>query len=230
MSPRKLLSARAAARNKPEIVRCAPPGEVAAADRAYDAAIARAGMLRVGTLQTCCWRPRRCPASAPTAANSCILSNGSGAAALAAAAARRAGLRLASLQPTTLQAVQPLLARPGLPGAPLLMRADATPAEYAEVLQRLATDAAEPALLLIHAPGAAVAAAQVARAAAAGAAGAATADGLLARPRRGGRGARRVFQQAGMPSYATPEEAVSAFSMLVAWPQPGAVDRGAAEP
>ena len=86
-APRKFLSAaRAAARNKPVIVvRCAPAGAAAPADRVYDAAIARAGMLRVGTLQDMLlaaetltrFRANRSDALA-------IVSNGSGAATLAA--------------------------------------------------------------------------------------------------------------------------------------------------
>jgi acetyltransferase len=220
-APRKFLSAaRAAARNKPVIVvRCAPPDAAAAvADRVYDAAIARAGMLRVGTLQDMLlaaetlarFRGNRSEQLA-------ILSNGSGAAALAADAATRAGLRPAGLAQATLRALQPLLARPAAAATPLQLRADATPAQYAEALQALADDAAAPALLLIHAPSAVVSAAQVARAL--------LPLGQLAPPRLMGcwlghaavAEARRVFQQAGIPSYATPEEAVSAFSMLVAY-------------
>lgn len=220
VAPRKFLSAaRSAARNKPVIVvRCAPPGTPAAADRAYDAAIARAGMLRVGTLQDMLlaaetlarFRGNRSEQLA-------ILSNGSGAASLAADAAARAGVRLCNLAEATLQALQPLLARPATPSAPLLLHPEATSAQYADALQALADDAAAPALLLIHAPAAQVPAAQVARAL--------LPLAQLAPPRLMGcwlgyaavAEARRVFQQAGMPSYATPEEAVSAFSMLVAY-------------
>ena len=219
-APRRFLSAaRSAARNKPVIVvRCAPPGAPAAADRVYDAAIARAGMLRVGTLQDMLlaaetlarFRGNRSEQLA-------VLSNGSGAAALAADAAARAGVRMASLAEATLQGLPPLRARPAAPAAPLLLRADAAPAQYAEALQALAGDAAAPALLLIHAPSAAVPAAQVARAL--------LPLAQLAPPRLMGcwlghaavAEARRVFQQAGIPSYATPEEAVGAFSMLVAY-------------
>lgn len=72
-------------------------------------------------------------------------------------------------------------------------------------------------MLLIHAPGALVPAAQVARAL--------LPLAQLVPPRLMGcwlghtavAEARSVFQQAGIPSYATPEEAVSAFSMLVAY-------------
>ena len=219
-SPRKLLSAaRAAARNKPVIVvRCAPPGASASGDRVYDAAIARAGMLRVGTLQDMLlaaetltrFRTNRSEQLA-------ILSNGSGAATLAAGAAVRAGVRLCSLQDSTLQALQPLLAQPATRAAPLRLRGHAPPDEVVQALQLLAADAAAPALLLIQAPSAVVSSAQLARAL--------LPLAQLAPPQLMGcwlghaavAEARRVFQQAGMPAFATPEEAVGAFAMLVAY-------------
>jgi acetyltransferase len=146
-----------------------------------------------------------------------VVSNGSGAAALAADAAFQAGLPLCGLQPGTLQALQPWLAKPAAPAAPLQLPGDAAPEAYAQVLQTLLEDPAGPAVLLVHAPTAAVASAQVARALL-----------PLARatpPRVLGcwlghaavAEARRVFQQAGIASYSTPEEAVDAFSMLVAY-------------
>ena len=103
-SPRKFMSAaRAAARNKPVIVvraGRAAPGQAADTDRVYDAAFARAGMLRVCTLQQMFlaaetlarFRTNRSEQLA-------VLSNGSGAAALAADAAARDGVRLCALQP-----------------------------------------------------------------------------------------------------------------------------------
>ena len=187
------------------------------ADRVYDAAFARAGMLRVGTLQQMFlaaetltrFRGNRSEQLA-------ILSNGSGAGALAADAAAQAGVRLCALQPD--DAAAPAAAAGAtapLPAAPLQLPGDAAPEAYVQALQALAEDAAAPALLLIHAPSAVVSSAQVARA-------------LLplaqqTPPQLMGcwlghaavAEARRVFQQAGVASYATPEEAVSAFSMLV---------------
>jgi acetyltransferase len=221
-APRKFLSAaRAAARNKPVIVvrsGKAMPGAPADMDRVYDAAIARAGMLRVGTLQQMFlaaetlarFRGNRSEQLA-------ILSNGSGAATMAADAAALAGVRLCPLQAGTLDRLQPLLSQAAMPQAPVLVGGDAVPETYVQALTVLADDAAAPALLLIHAPSAVVPSAQVARA-------------LLplaqqTPPRLMGcwlghaavAEARDVFQQAGIPAYATPEEAVSAFSMLVAY-------------
>ena len=221
-SPRKFMSAaRAAARNKPVIVvrsGRAAPGRPADADRVYDAAFARAGMLRVGTLQQMFlaaetltrFRTNRSEQLA-------ILSNGGGAGALAADAAAQAEVRLCTLQPETLQRLLPLLPDEPLPASPLRVPGDAAPEAYAQALQALAEDAAAPALLLIQAPSAVVSSAQVARAL--------LPLAQLPPPRLMGcwlghsavAEARRVFQQAGVATYATPEEAVSAFSMLVAY-------------
>jgi acetyltransferase len=81
-SPRKFMSAaRAAARNKPVIVikagrsaqgqraAASHTGALAGSDAVYDAAIARAGMLRVDTCRSCSWRPRPWHAFATTAAS-----------------------------------------------------------------------------------------------------------------------------------------------------------------
>ena len=220
-SPRKFMSAaRSAARNKPVIVLRSPhalPQAQAGDDRVYDAAIERAGMLRVHTLpqmflaaQTLArFRGNRAEQLA-------VLSNGSGAAALVADAAAREGIRLCALAAPTLQRLQPLLARDAAAAAPLLLRGDAAPQVYAQALQLLQDDPAAPALLVIHAPNATVPSAQVAQA-------------LLPPPdapspprlmgcwlgRDAAAEAWRVFQQAGLASYATPDEAVGAFAMGV---------------
>jgi acetyltransferase len=219
-SPRKFMSAaRAAARNKPVIVvraGRAAPGQSADADRVYDAAFARAGMLRVGTLQQMFlaaetlarFRTNRSEQLA-------ILSNGSGAAVMAADATAQAGLRLCALQPETLQRLQPLLPHEALPAAPLVLAGDAAPEAYVQALQALAEDVEAPALLMIHAPSAAVSSAQLARALLP------LAQQTPARLMGCWLGhssvaeARYVFQQAGIATYATPEESVSAFSRLV---------------
>jgi acetyltransferase len=221
-SPRKFLSAaRAAARNKPVIVlRSSWAASTAqqADDRVYDAAIERAGMLRVSTLPQMFlaaetlvrFRGNRSEQLA-------VLSNGSGAGAMAADAAARERLRLCPLAEDTLQALQPLLLREAAHAAPLLLPGHAAAESYAQALRALLDDPAEPAVLMIHAPNAVVPSAQVARAL--------QAQGAGTPPRLMGCWlghesvveARRVFQQAGIAAYATPEEAVSAFSMLVAY-------------
>jgi acetyltransferase len=219
-APRKFLSAaRAAARNKPVIVvrsGASAPHEGALADRVYDAAIARAGMLRVGTLQQMLlaaevlarFRGNR-------SAQLCIVGNSAGALAMAADAAARAGVRLCVLEAETQRRLQALLPGGAAQGVPVALATEASGDRYAQVLQLLHDDAAAPALLAIHAPSAAMPSATIARA-------------LLplaqhAPPRLMGcwlgdssvAEAHSLFNQAGIPSFGTPEAAVDAFSMLV---------------
>jgi acetyltransferase len=215
-SPRKFLSAaRAAARNKPVIVVRGGAARDPAADRVVGAAFARAGMLRVQTLQQMFlaaetlarFRANRSQALA-------ILCNGSGSAAMAADAAQRAGVALAALAPATLEPLQPLLAQPAEPAAPLVLD-DHAPAEVqVQALRLLQDDPAGAALLLIHAPSVAVSSAQLARAVLPLATqppprllGCWLGDAAVA-------DARRIFGEAGVAHYATPEEAVGAFAML----------------
>ncbi len=220
--PRKFMSAaRAAARNKPVIVvRAGQSAETErpGTDRVYDAALARAGMLRVATLQQMFLAAETLARfRANRSERLCILTNGSGAGVLAADAAARIGVRLCELDAGTLQRLQPLLVRAPAQAAPLLLYAQAPAERYAQAVQALHDDPSEPAVLVIHAPTAGVASAQIARA-------------LLplaqqTPPRLLGcwlgasavAEAQAVFQESGIASFQTPEDAVHAFSMRVAY-------------
>ena len=170
-SPRKFMSAaRAAARNKPVIVvragRARAAAQPADADRVYDAAIARAGMLRVGTLQQMFLAAETLARfRANRSEQLAILTNGSGAGVLAADAAAQAGVRLCTLQPETLQ--RPAAAA-GAAAASRQRRctcpAMPRPRPTCRRCRCWPNDAAAPALLLIHAPSAVVPSAQIARA------------------------------------------------------------------
>jgi acetyltransferase len=114
-SPAKFMSAaRAAARNKPVIVVKAgrsPQGQAAAAshtgalagsDMVYDAAIARAGMLRVNTLQELFMAAQTLSRfRTNTDTSITILTNGGGAGVMAADAAAYAGVPLTVLSDAT---------------------------------------------------------------------------------------------------------------------------------
>ncbi len=221
-TPRKFLSAaRSAARNKPVIVVRAgssAPHERAGADAVYDAAMARAGMLRVGTVQQMLLAAEMLARFRGNHSERLsIVANSAGAGRLAADAAARAGVRLCLLEPRTLQRLQPLLAEAPVPGAPLQLSGEASAQHYAETMQVLHDDAAAPALLAIHAPSAVVPSAEVAQA-------------LLplaqqTPPRLMGcwlgvatvAEAHGVFQRNAVPSFGTPEDPVEAFAMLVAY-------------
>ena len=230
-SPRKFMSAaRAAARNKPVIVvkagrsqqgqraAASHTGALAGSDIVYDAAIARAGMLRVDTLQQLflaaetLTRFRGNRSDALT-----VLTNGGGAGVMAADAAAHDGVALAELSPATRARLDALLPPNWSHGNPVDIIGDAPVERYVQSLQALIDDPAAGAVLFIHAPTAIVPSADIARAL------------LSVAPQTPPRvmacwlgeaavaEARQAFQHAGIASYATPEEAVHAFAMLVTY-------------
>lgn len=228
---RKFMSAaRAAARNKPVIVvksgrsaqgqraAASHTGALAGSDAVYDAAIARAGMLRVNSLQELFlaaetlsrFRGNRSEALT-------VLTNGGGAGVMAADAAAQAGVALADLAPATLARLDAALPPNWSRGNPVDIIGDAPVARYVEALHTLCDDPAAQAVLFIHAPTAIVPSADIARALAQVPRSAAS---RLMGCWLGGHGvaeARRIFKNAGIADYPTPEEAVRAFAMLRAY-------------
>ena len=226
-SPRKFMSAaRAAARNKPVIVVKAGRAKPAQAgtpqgadpDRVCDAAIARAGMLRVDTLQQLFMAAETLARFRTNNAETLtIVSNGAGAGVLAVDAAEQAGIELSALSPATLSSLDSLLPPTWSHGNPVDILGDAPAQRYLQALEVLAKDPAAGAMLVLHAPTALVSGAQVAQA-------------LLPlatqQPPRlmgcwlggdGAREARQVFQNANVACYSTPEQAVRAFAFGVTY-------------
>lgn len=228
-SSRKFMSAaRAAARNKPVIVvksgrtaqgqraAASHTGALAGSDLVFDAAIRRAGMLRVDTLQELFmaaetlarWRENK-------AQRLVVLTNGGGAGVMAADAAASAGIELAELQPETRSRLDEVLPTNWSGGNPIDIIGDAPVDRYLRTIEALRADPAGQAILFVHAPTAIVPADDIARA---------LVPLAAARPPYllgcwlGGPAvdaARRTFHEAGLTAYATPEEAVRAFAMLV---------------
>ncbi|MGB8599817.1 MAG: CoA-binding protein, partial [Burkholderiales bacterium] len=177
-SPRKFMSAaRAAARNKPVIVvksGRSPQGQRAAAshtgalagsDMVYDAAIARAGMLRVDTLQQLFLAAETLTRFRTNRSEELIiLTNGGGAGVMAADAAAHVGIELANLHETTLQQLDALLPVNWSHGNPVDIIGDAPVERYVKALQILNNAPAAGAMLFIHAPTAIVPSAEIARA------------------------------------------------------------------
>jgi acetyl-CoA synthetase (ADP-forming)/acetyltransferase len=217
-SPRKFMSAaRATARNKPVVVVKAGP------DAVFDAAIRRAGMLRVDSLQELYTAAetlaRMVGTGADTAEDSAltIVGNGSGASLMAADAAAATGVALAVLSPASRKALDaalpPTWSRANLVNLP----GDAPPALYVTALRILLADAASGRLLLVLAPTAMVPALAIA---------AALLPLLLPAAARmlvcwlGGTTvapARQCLQRAGIACHETPEQAVAACAMLAAY-------------
>ncbi len=231
-SPRKFMSAaRAAARNKPVIIVKAgrsPKGQQAAAshtgamagsDMVYEAAIARAGMLRVNSLQELflaaetLTRFRTNTSDAMT-----VLTNGGGVGVMAADAAASVGVSLQDLSDATLEKLNTVLPTNWSHGNPVDIIGDAPVSRYVDTLQILNDDAAVGAVLFIHAPTAIVPSADIARALVPLAKSQAGMPPHVLSCWLGDHAvteARQLFQDAGIADYDTPEQAVQAFSMLV---------------
>ncbi|WP_410013748.1 bifunctional acetate--CoA ligase family protein/GNAT family N-acetyltransferase [Sodalis sp. C49] len=221
---RFLSAARGAARNKPILVIKSgrspqaqrllnyPQGR----DAAYDAAIQRAGLLRVrdthelfSAVETLShMRPLR-------GERLMIVSNGIAPAALALDELLSRHGKLATLSTATRQALQAVLPE-GLPAAnPLDLADDATPARYRAALTALLDSTDYDALLIIHAPSAAAPSSETAQQ---------VIELAKLHPRGrqvtlltnwsgefSSREARRLFTEAGLPTYRTPEGVVTAF-------------------
>ena len=226
---RKFMSAaRGAARNKPVIVvkaGRAPDGARAAAshtgalagsDSVFDAAVRRAGMLRVDTLEslfdaaetlshTRSWRGERIA----------ILTNGGGAGVLAADALALGGGKLALLSEKSLAALDQCLPVGWSHGNPVDIIGDAPLTRYQDALRVLLAAAEVDGVLFMHAPTAIVPAGDIA----------AACLPLMRPPAKpvltcwlgGGAvaSARAACATAGIASYSTPERAADAWMQLV---------------
>src|SRR3954470_13463112 len=218
---RKFMSAaRAAARNKPVIVvkaGRAPEGARAAAshtgamagsDAVFDAAVRRAGMLRVDTLEGLFdaaetlahprpWRGERLA----------IVTNGGGAGVLAADALALGEGQLAALSAGTLGALDARLPAGWSHGDPVDIVGDAPVQRYRDALQVLLAAPEVDGVLFMHAPTAIVPAADIAAACVPllKDAGKPVLSSWLGGQRV--EPARAAFAAAGLPCYASPERA-----------------------
>jgi acetyltransferase len=226
---RKFMSAaRGAARAKPTVIvksgRVAEAahaafshtGALAGSDVVYDAALRRAGMLRVYSTEelfdavAILAQPRR-----PAGPRLAILTNGGGPGVMATDALIAGGGALAQLAPATLAHLSENLPATWSHGNPVDIIGDAPAERYRLALQALLDEPGADAVLLIHAPTAIVPSGDIARA-------------LLPQLRAATRPAlccwlggtsvaqaRSVCAGAGVPVFDTPEEAVRGFLQLV---------------
>jgi acetyltransferase len=224
---RKFMSAaRAAARNKPVIVvkagrsaagqqaAASHTGALAGSDAVIDAAIARAGMLRVNTLQELFLaaetlsRFRDAPSGGLI-----VLTNGGGAGVMAADAAAAEDVPLTALDDALRARLDAVLPANWSHGNPVDIIGDAPAQRYVDTLEALG-DARDSAVLFVHAPTAIVPSADIAQA---------VLPQVTKQPRRvmgswlgdhAVEQARQTFRNAGVADFDTPEEAVRAFSFL----------------
>jgi acetyltransferase len=229
---RKFMSAaRAAARNKPVIavkagrtgeaarVATSHSGALAGADAVYEAALRRAGVLRVGTTRQLFEAAQVLSQSrAYVGPRLAIISNGGGPAVMATDALIEGGGELAPLAAETLQELNALLPAGWSHTNPVDIVGDARPQRYLGALGAVLKDPNADAVLLVHAPTALASTSDVASAC----------TELLDRAPRpafacwlGAEGVRAAESagSAAVRGYATPEEAVDAFLQLVRYHQ-----------
>jgi acetyltransferase len=221
-----MSAARAAARNKPVIVvkagrssagqaaAASHTGALAGSDAVFDAAIARAGMLRVTPLQDLFLAAETLARFRDGPSGQLIvLTNGGGAGVMAADAAAAEGVPLAVLDDALLARLDAVLPTNWSHANPVDIIGDAPAERYVAALEALSHDT-ESAVLFIHAPTAIVPSTEIAQA---------LLPQVTATPRRVmgcwlGDGAvaqaRQTFREAGVPDFNTPEEAVRAFNFL----------------
>ncbi len=226
--PRKFMSAaRAAARNKPVIVvkagragngvkaAASHTGALAGSDVVFDAAIRRAGMLRVDTLQDLFMAAETLARFGGNRDESLtVMTNGGGAGVMAADAAALAGIPLRELSDSLRDKLGSVLPATWSNANPIDIIGDAPVERYTETLQALLADRQSGAVLFLHAPTAIVRSDDIARACAPIARQAANRVMACWLGDRAVAEARRIFEEAGVADYGTPEEAVRAFAML----------------
>jgi acetyltransferase len=226
---RKFMSAaRAAARSKPTLVikaGRAPEGAKAAAshtgaltgsDDVYDAAIRRAGMLRVYTTTDLFDAVETLARSRPIKGDRLsIVTNGGGPGVLATDALIGKNGRLANLSTEAMQRLDQVLPATWSRGNPVDIIGDAPAERYVAAMEILLQEKDMDAMLFIHAPTAIVPSLEIAAAVAPLAKNASR--NVLACWLGGAAvaQARSVFSDAGIPTYDTPEEAVRGFMQIV---------------
>jgi acetyltransferase len=226
---RKFMSAaRAAARTKPVLVlksgrapegakaAASHTGALAGADAVYDAAIRRAGMLRVYSTEDLFDAVETLARARPLYGERlAIVTNGGGPGVMATDALIDYHGKLAALSDETMAVLDAFLPATWSRGNPIDIIGDAPAERYVKTLQTLMQSKDADAILFIHAPTAIVPSADIA-------------DEVAPVVKNSGRSvfscwlggdsvaqARRVFSDAGLPTYSTPEDAVRGFMQTV---------------
>jgi len=225
--PRRFLSAlRAAARTKPVVLLKAGRSlehrvaEAPSPDAVFDAAMRRAGTVRVKTYAQLFAAARILAMHRISRGNRlAIVTNGHGPGTLAADSAGDRGIPLADFSPATEKALSELLPPNIVCGNPINVRGDATPARMASAVAAVLADAQIDAVLVLHVPRPVAGATDMARAVAAVAR-------RATKPVLGAwlgavdrREATAALEAGGIANFYTPEHAVEAFSFLAAYRQ-----------
>ena len=225
-----MSAARRAARAKPVIViksgrnvvaaqaAMSHTGALAGADRVYEAAFQRAGILRVSDLEEL-FEAAEILTIAPRLKGErlMILTNGGGAGVLAADRLADLDGRLAELGPETIAALEPVMS-PGWSRAnPVDIIGDSGPERYEHAVEHLMADKSSDALLVMNCPTALASSVEIAKR---------VVETIRSKPR--GKPvltnwlgdasvleARRLLGDNGLPTFVTPGQAVRGFMHLV---------------
>ncbi|MCX8997454.1 bifunctional acetate--CoA ligase family protein/GNAT family N-acetyltransferase [Rhizobiaceae bacterium BDR2-2] len=233
-NPRKFMSAaRAAARVKPVIAikpgrhaeaakaAATHTGALSGADRVVDAALRRAGILRVNDLAELFDATETIARFSPLErARVGIVTNGGGAGVLAVDRLMDVGGELAELSAATMAVLDAALPANWSHANPVDIIGDAPPARYRAAVEAVAADPGVDVLLVMNCPTGVVSSSEAA----------ATVASLAREGRIGGkpvltcwlgeqtaREGRRLLQAAGIPGYETPAAAAVAVSYLTDW-------------
>ena len=232
---RKFMSAaRAAARNKPVLAikagrrsegaaaAVSHTGALAGSDEVYDASFRRAGILRVFEIDELFDAVETLGRVRFFSGNRfAILTNGGGPGVLAADALADAGGTLLRLSETTIQQLDTVLPNTWSRGNPIDIVGDASAKRYTNALNIVMQDHAIDALLVTHAPTAIVASEDAAHSVITAIHASAFKKPVLTSwlGAETAVKARRLFAEANIPTYETPEKAVRAFLHLVRYRQ-----------
>lgn len=231
---RKFMSAaRSAARSKPviavkagrsvEAARAAAShtGALAGQDSVYDAALRRAGILRVNDLEELFSAAEAVARHKPLASDRlAVLTNGGGAGVLAADALASTGVRFADLTDETMDALNAVLPATWSHGNPVDIIGDADGERYEAALRILLKDRETDAVLVMNCPTALASSAEIAK----------SVVKVYQDTQNGSRRSKPILaswlgeatarigaetlSKAGIPTYRTPAQAVHGFGYL----------------
>ncbi len=228
---RSFISAlRAAARVKPVLVLKAGrhatgarvvrshTGAIVGADDVFDAALRRAGAVRVATIDQLFAAAAGLTAHiAPTGNRFAIISNGRGPGAMAADRATDLGIALAELSRPTIEGLDSALPPQWSHGNPIDIIGDANRARYAASLTRCLEDPHIDGVLVMHVPQGIADPLDAAQGVIEAAKGMRKPVVTCWMGEAQVVSARKSFKAAGIPTFATPEAAVDLFSHLAAY-------------
>lgn len=227
-----MSAARAAARNKPviaikagrsqEAARAAKShsGALAGAYPVYHAAFERAGIVMVEDLSALFDAAEvLCKATPPAGERLAIITNGGGAGVLAIDDLGDIGARLATLDATTIAALDAALPATWSHGNPIDLIGDGGPDRYRAAIKAVLADPNVDGLLVMHCPTAMASPTEIATAVAEEASG----QGAKAKPivacwlgDEVAKGARPILAKANIPLLTAPEDAVRGYGYLLA--------------